>query len=581
MARKGSHKVRTGCFTCKKRKVKCDEAKPSCDRCVNTGRTCDGYTPPPPGHYSWAELLGKRAIVPAITPRRNTQDGRAFDFYHHVVAPALSRFPGDEFWTRMVSQASMQEPAVRHAVLSISSIYELVDDIPSDQMLLDPKGRYAMVQYNQALHHLSQSQDESVVLFSCVLFICLEILRDNKMGALTHVAHGVRVFNNCRNRRSSWAADYLRPIFTRLTSCPFFFGATEKALPILSGVGEGQHISGHQESYEIARYRLDLLTARSIRFVRQYEAVASDRPKDTPDYTGFEEEQVAIVSGLDDWAANYDILEATTPPPSKNTTPLLLMRMIYIVLKIWVLVCRETDEMAYDSHMDSFAKIVDLARQAAETESEKRKLTSDPAPKSKFVLEMGFIPVLYFVVTKCRNLSLRLAALKYLPLLAPERENLWNATTMYAVAKKIVEMEHGPLDANGQVVHIPKGWHPDLDLEEPRGTDAAPGGATLSPGNPEGNSLGRAPSPPRLSPEPPSGLRIKDVLVLSERDLGDGAGPVPAYPHKPGATVAFIVGPDENLKRVDACLEDEDCGKDEDRSVKLQRVRVISDFKPV
>lgn len=221
----------------------------------------------------------------------------------------------------MVSQASMQEPAVRHAVLSISTVYELVDDTPSEKMLMNPKGRYAMVQYNHALQHLAGVQDESVVLFSCILFICLEILRDNKMGALTHVAHGVRVFNNCLQRKSAWAADYLRPIFNRLTSCPFFFGATEKALPILYGV-EGLRVSGHQENYEVARYRLDLLTASSIRFVRKYEAAGPDRPKDTPDYTDFEEQQAALVSALDDWVANYDILEATAPRPSGTPTPL-------------------------------------------------------------------------------------------------------------------------------------------------------------------------------------------------------------------------------------------------------------------
>lgn len=33
-----------GCLTCRMRKVKCDEQKPCCQRCVSTGRTCDGYT---------------------------------------------------------------------------------------------------------------------------------------------------------------------------------------------------------------------------------------------------------------------------------------------------------------------------------------------------------------------------------------------------------------------------------------------------------------------------------------------------------------------------------------------------------
>lgn len=258
--------------------------------------------------------------------------------------------------------------------------------------------------------------------------------------------------------------------------------------------------------------------------------------------------------------------------------------MIYVVLKIWVLVCRETDEMAYDNYMDSFAEVVDLARLAAEAESEKQKLRSDPTPRSKFVLEMGFIPVLYFVITKCRRLSLRLAALKYLPLLAPERENLWNATIMYAVARKIVEMEHGPLDADGQAVSMSEGAHPDHDLVEPRITIAAAVDSAPLQGNAEGNSPDRINTPLRPSPKPPSQVRVKDVLVLSERDLGDGATPVPAYPHKPGATLSFIVGAQENSKRVYASLEDS--ANTEDGSLGIpkppysQRVRFVSDLKP-
>jgi hypothetical protein len=34
---------RKGCFTCKKRRRKCDETKPHCMNCVNSGRQCEGY----------------------------------------------------------------------------------------------------------------------------------------------------------------------------------------------------------------------------------------------------------------------------------------------------------------------------------------------------------------------------------------------------------------------------------------------------------------------------------------------------------------------------------------------------------
>ncbi|CAH2355425.1 hypothetical protein CLIB1423_26S00518 [[Candida] railenensis] len=36
-------RTRTGCLTCKRRRVKCDEGKPGCNNCLKSNRKCDGY----------------------------------------------------------------------------------------------------------------------------------------------------------------------------------------------------------------------------------------------------------------------------------------------------------------------------------------------------------------------------------------------------------------------------------------------------------------------------------------------------------------------------------------------------------
>ncbi|KAK1702419.1 uncharacterized protein BDZ83DRAFT_686667, partial [Colletotrichum acutatum] len=36
-------KSRSGCVRCKRRRIKCDEAVPSCLRCVKSGVDCPGY----------------------------------------------------------------------------------------------------------------------------------------------------------------------------------------------------------------------------------------------------------------------------------------------------------------------------------------------------------------------------------------------------------------------------------------------------------------------------------------------------------------------------------------------------------
>lgn len=33
----------TGCYTCRERKLKCDDAKPACNRCLAVGIKCQGY----------------------------------------------------------------------------------------------------------------------------------------------------------------------------------------------------------------------------------------------------------------------------------------------------------------------------------------------------------------------------------------------------------------------------------------------------------------------------------------------------------------------------------------------------------
>ena len=39
------NRTRTGCFTCRRRRKKCDEAKPACKACVKTNVFCEGYPP--------------------------------------------------------------------------------------------------------------------------------------------------------------------------------------------------------------------------------------------------------------------------------------------------------------------------------------------------------------------------------------------------------------------------------------------------------------------------------------------------------------------------------------------------------
>ncbi|CAK7225860.1 hypothetical protein SBRCBS47491_006032 [Sporothrix bragantina] len=171
--RKGSKKVRSGCITCKIRKVKCDETKPYCLRCTKTGRKCDGYLDdaalairrqrrrrPEPGLFddsavgSQGQLANAlpthaatttAASTPEISsavksssaatfksrlldrqPWETAQEKRAFDFFRHTTAPCLAGDLDAVFWRVLVLQICHTEPAVWHAVLAVSSLHEVL-----------------------------------------------------------------------------------------------------------------------------------------------------------------------------------------------------------------------------------------------------------------------------------------------------------------------------------------------------------------------------------------------------------------------------------------------------------------------
>ncbi|USW57909.1 Putative zn(2)-C6 fungal-type DNA-binding domain-containing protein [Septoria linicola] len=62
-----------GCFQCRKRKIRCDEKRPGCDRCKTHGVSCPGYRLPAPGQIAFADET--RAVVSRATKGRKGSDG--------------------------------------------------------------------------------------------------------------------------------------------------------------------------------------------------------------------------------------------------------------------------------------------------------------------------------------------------------------------------------------------------------------------------------------------------------------------------------------------------------------------------
>lgn len=105
----GTKKARTGCLTCKSRRIKCDEGHPLCKKCSSTGRKCS-YPPlalskrrsPSQGEQDERKdrsFVG-RQLSESIGLKE--KDKRTFEYFLSWAAPRLAGTLDFDFWCSQV-----------------------------------------------------------------------------------------------------------------------------------------------------------------------------------------------------------------------------------------------------------------------------------------------------------------------------------------------------------------------------------------------------------------------------------------------------------------------------------------------
>ncbi|KAI1069291.1 hypothetical protein LB507_008644 [Fusarium sp. FIESC RH6] len=441
--RKGSKKVRTGCITCKIRKVKCDEAKPFCLRCIKTGRQCDGYRPSP---NSSPEPL---SLSPA--PGFDShQEVHAFDHYRLRTAKVLSGVIDASFWGGVVLKMSATEPAVRHAILAISSLHEAVENRTKG---LDT--RFAFREYGNAITSLRNWGDRNepslVPLLVCVLFICVEFLIDRDTAAQMHICQGRQILSTLGNGRSpamETIKHVLVPIYARLSLSSFLFGS--RPAPIPAHLRSWTDMPVMFSSIEEARYALYLLQDDTLQFAFAVRSIIFDPEADPQQIVHFQHEQQRLLSQLTRWHAAFTVITAMTPQSPALENALNVLRIYHQSTLIYISTALDTSEMGYDNYTSNSATIISLASTIIGSGSNSKLET--------FSFETEIIPPVYWVAIKCRHPLLRRAALNLLKRdqMKNRRENLWHARETSIIAARSIEIEESDYDTPDRNTSSPR-----------------------------------------------------------------------------------------------------------------------------
>lgn len=408
--------------------MKCDEGKPSCNKCINTARVCDGYVPLRERNGKSKTGNSQRTLLPIrgspiiCAVARNPSAGidgsqdqrRGFQYYQtRKFSQMVGNFePG--FWDSIILQYSHSYNTVQQSMLALSAIYEernIDETIPRSSR----NSEYALQQYTRAVATLSKyismpDQNPQATLISCLLLVWVELLQRNIGVEFQHLFCGFRILEYLHetgviSNSTQGCKDVYETLirsFIRLKIQVSIHGVTTAENATTNAAYH--EMTGIEKSKTIPEYFLNVTESREClehEFKALFTYFRQDRNKmkthgyPRPRNLCGNDIQHAHLVRLQKWQRATAITIANNPEEGHSCIYAYLH--LYSLFVTLILSVSGSDEMEYDEHIEQFEEIVTLAEQLVQ-----RYNVTHPVS-----FEMGVIPPLFFVGIKCRVLKIR------------------------------------------------------------------------------------------------------------------------------------------------------------------------------
>ena len=205
-------------FKNRKRHVKCDETKPSCQNCIKWRGYCDGYgvggqdaptaSAQPKSKNTSAKLIHtKKAPLiiaePDVNSIRfaNAEQRGYFDSWTTMSVSFLSGgLVQTRLWTTTMPQVTLEEETLRYAAMAVGALRIALENSTVEHLDTDNHHYLnAVIYYCEALKLQSKAavsrESLRTALLASLLFICFETQRGSLPAALKHMIHGFSMLN--------------------------------------------------------------------------------------------------------------------------------------------------------------------------------------------------------------------------------------------------------------------------------------------------------------------------------------------------------------------------------------------------
>ncbi|CRG91360.1 hypothetical protein PISL3812_08408 [Talaromyces islandicus] len=455
-----------------------DMFRTSCQRCLSTGRKCDGYeniepdtSSSSPQNLRITASSANSSHTLLSTPSAhhllpgNEAENQHFDFFRSVTTTNLASFLDIGFWSNSVLQATHQYPALFHATAAFGCIHHsfLIDGTPATVPREDTNGnaQFSLGQFNKAIRSMSQllSQDEynpldqQVILTTCILFTCICVLQGRQDKAFMHVNNGLKMIRqwrlNDRSRRESHSKgggiDALMLAFMRLdTQIRPYIDGQESILQWTS-----DEVIPAPSNFPF-KSLLEAYTDLETIFNRVMRVVLGQGGLDSRQSFSPEEEMQRLRDQSVAWDNQLSAFLADSAVPRKEAdeSALNLVRLRRAFMNHFLdpkLLLDDPDNELIPIYQEMLQLVAKFLQHEECDETPSLGLVDGATRKQRpqhpvFTLATGVIEPLFVIGTRCRDPALRRKALHLLQLY-PRREGVCEGMLAEKIVRMVVDIE--------------------------------------------------------------------------------------------------------------------------------------------
>lgn len=282
--------------------------------------------------------------------------------------------------------------------------------------------------------------NETVVLVSCILYICIELLQDNVTEVLQLYHHGAGIMSN---RKASLMEECVSPLFynfSALATCMDYIPTGTAFTNILASTTTQslEEISDHFSSLEDAELAIYRFLSRGVAHARASEQVLLFEKNVLPERIAkLEAEKQFLWTELDKWHQRFCAIGLTLDSNNATSAEKYVVAKLlqaHATFRISIATSMVISEMKNDSLTAEFEDILRYGRFGI-------LATRYPdGTQPPFSLETSMALPLFVCATKCRDYRIRHQALDLLQE-APPVQGLCNAATHAVMAAKVVALE--------------------------------------------------------------------------------------------------------------------------------------------